>query len=282
MKEFISKHWLSIVTLIILLFAIFVFAISKTMNDAANVGDYLAGFAGSLAFLWLIASFKQQQKALAIQSEELTLQRKAIELQGKELKNLGKFSALEQVRIIVQDAVNQIKMSETHTKDHTDFLTILIDDKLYKSFDFISTSNNISEIAAIYREWLPIETEIRGFFNKIVTASKIYLEQVSEEDVDFSEEALLFIQNNMQQIIKIPYISEVAGTLQSFIPIFIQLHPFLIKMQLAGIAAMSLGMNNNIQKIFDEKMFVELKKELDQYDLDYPAILSLYNKATGD
>lgn len=282
MKEFISKYWLSLVTLIILLFAIFVFAISKTMNDAANVGDYLAGFAGSLAFLWLIASFKQQQKALTIQSEELTLQRKAIELQGKELKNLGKFSALEQVRTIVQGAVHQIKTSVTSTQDHNDFLTKLIDDKLYKNFDFVFESTNIAEIAAIYREWLPIETEMRDFFNKIVTASKIYLEQVSEENVDFSEESFEFIQKNMQQIIKIPYITEVAGTLQTTIPIFLQLRPFLVRMQLAGMAAMSLGMNNNVQKIFDEKMFVGLKKELDQYDLDYPAILNLYNKATGD
>jgi hypothetical protein len=277
MNFFFKNNWIIILSGLIVLIAILVFLTSDTLDDAAKVGDFLAGFASSLAFLWLIASFKQQQNELKIQREELTLQRKAIELQGQELKNLSKFSALEQVRLIAYSAMEQVKLSDTSTKDHNDFLNVFISKEFFENMEVMFDSTNEVEIASIYKKWVPIEMEMRGFFNKISTASKIYLEQVSDEKIDFAQEDFQFIQNNIEQIKKIPYIAEVANTLVAFGGMFIQYEPFLKKIQLSGVTAMSLGLGKRTHKLFDEYMFEDLKKELDKYGLEYPAIIQRYN-----
>jgi hypothetical protein len=77
------KQWLWIVTALLIIASMFIFQTSETLEDAARKADFLAGISAALAFLWLVAGFRLQSREIAIQREELHLQRIAIEQQKK-------------------------------------------------------------------------------------------------------------------------------------------------------------------------------------------------------
>lgn len=79
---------------------------SMPLNE---VGDFLAGAFGPVAFLWLVLGFLQQgeelslsTKALNMQAEELQKSTEALKLQAEELKN-----SVEQQTILAQEALTQ-------------------------------------------------------------------------------------------------------------------------------------------------------------------------------
>lgn len=65
--------------------------------DLNELGDFLAGAFGPIAFLWLVLGFLQQGRELKLSSE-------ALQLQAKELKN-----SVEQQTIMAQAALQQIE-----------------------------------------------------------------------------------------------------------------------------------------------------------------------------
>lgn len=145
------------------------------LEKSAQVGDWLAGFAGTLAFLWLIASFQQQKNQLIIQSEELKLQREAIQLQAKELKNIGRFSVLEQVERIVKNAITDMESTGYITKIN-ELVTFPTNNDFVTNLDILFDSNDRDLIVTKYQEWAIKEMEIRTFIARIATALRIYLE----------------------------------------------------------------------------------------------------------
>jgi hypothetical protein len=54
-------------------------------TSSAQVGDFFAGISATLAFIWLIAGF-------LLQTKELGLQRKSLDLQKEELKKIAELS----------------------------------------------------------------------------------------------------------------------------------------------------------------------------------------------
>jgi hypothetical protein len=55
----------------------------ETLNQ---IGGFIAGFAGALAFVWLVAAYHLQGNELKLQREELKLQRASLDLQKEELR----------------------------------------------------------------------------------------------------------------------------------------------------------------------------------------------------
>ncbi len=43
------------------------YAMTSTPHQAADVGNFVAGFAGALAFIWLVAGYQQQGEELKLQ-----------------------------------------------------------------------------------------------------------------------------------------------------------------------------------------------------------------------
>lgn len=78
----IADIMIALLTLICIGYAIYVF--NKSTNsifpiagvEAAQTGDFIAGFAGSLAFIWLVAGFHLQRKELKEQREEFQVMNK--------------------------------------------------------------------------------------------------------------------------------------------------------------------------------------------------------------
>lgn len=54
-----------------------------------NFGDFLAGLAAPLAFLWLVVGYLQQGEELRLQRQQLELQREELKLQREEVKRLA-------------------------------------------------------------------------------------------------------------------------------------------------------------------------------------------------
>lgn len=68
-----------------------------------TLGDFLAGVFGPLSFLWLVAGYFQQQQELRLNTEELSLSRKAQMLQVNELEK-----QVEQNRVMIATQQQQL------------------------------------------------------------------------------------------------------------------------------------------------------------------------------
>jgi len=80
-------------------------------STIADVGQFVSGIAGALAFLWIILAYRQQSRQLELQRRELQLQRRelimsraALQLQAQELKN-----SVEQQRELVSVTRQQVE-----------------------------------------------------------------------------------------------------------------------------------------------------------------------------
>lgn len=69
---------------------------NKNFPDELNsIGDFLAGMFSPLAFLWLIVSYYQSQKAVSIQAEELNQNTKALADQVEEMRKTAEIQHLQ-------------------------------------------------------------------------------------------------------------------------------------------------------------------------------------------
>lgn len=69
---------------------------NKSFPDELNsIGDFLAGVFSPLAFLWLIVSYYQSQKAVSIQAEELNQNTKALADQVEEMRKTAEIQHLQ-------------------------------------------------------------------------------------------------------------------------------------------------------------------------------------------
>lgn len=107
-KRYIISHWLRVTTVLICCAALLVFLFSDGPNTANEYGDFLAGFAGSLAFLWLVASFSLQRRELALQREELALQR-------EEFSAMNKIALYDHVRLMIESCLEQVAKHPANT-----------------------------------------------------------------------------------------------------------------------------------------------------------------------
>jgi hypothetical protein len=72
--------------------------------SVADVGQFVSGVAASLAFLWFVLAYLQQNGQLRLQREELLLQRDELVLQRQATKRLAD-EAREQLEVLRQTAV---------------------------------------------------------------------------------------------------------------------------------------------------------------------------------
>lgn len=75
-----------------------------------EVGDFLAGAFGPVAFFWLVTGYLMQNKELSMNRDELKISRMALESQADELKN----SAMQQAKVanLMQIEIENTKNAE--------------------------------------------------------------------------------------------------------------------------------------------------------------------------
>jgi hypothetical protein len=97
----LSTQWPWLFTVLIILVAIVAFVVIPGTDTLSQVGDFVAGFAAALAFIWLIAAYRLQAQELSLQRNELTLQREAVQQHRDESRKMAKYAALEQASRIL-------------------------------------------------------------------------------------------------------------------------------------------------------------------------------------
>jgi len=164
--------------------------------------DVLSGYAAALAFLWLIAGYR-------LQTKELKEQRKAIELQSEELTRMAKFSALEHVRVLIQDAVkglreHPVQVDGKRIVNGPDDLIIFVGGSA--EWNVLFTSDNADEIVKLYVEFRHCRQVHDTFVQSYLETIRFYLESNKINDkLDVSNPD--FLKENYDLLIKLPYIA---------------------------------------------------------------------------
>ena len=91
-----------------------------------NIGDYLAGVAAPIAFLWLVLGYKQQGKELSINNDMLRLQHEEL-LNSVVAQNSQALSMKQQIDLLIRDKYYpKFKLENFHYDTTEDFIEIII------------------------------------------------------------------------------------------------------------------------------------------------------------
>jgi hypothetical protein len=168
----------SYITIFIVTLAFFL-AVKKDFGSLSlnETGDFFAGFAGVLAFLWIIVTVLLQNRDLNLQYEEIKNMRAATESQARSLLSAEVFKALEYVN-------QQFLQKSPYIKERRNVV-----DQEIKDFMIQFPSDRRPEIA--FKAKLDI-SEVWGYF-KSKGVTKLYLD-LEDLKSDFDYEAFLKLQ----------------------------------------------------------------------------------------
>jgi thiaminase len=249
-----------------LVLAVIILAFSKNLEQAAQIGEFISGFAAALAFLWLIASFQLQAREIAAQREELKLQRTALEGQALELINASKFSALSQIADIMEKARDKVASSHI-VKDEGELLGRFTAE--LPVWKIILESKNPQQVQDSYQAWLKIEGLVRGYISSIAMALRIYLEYFARQDFDRSQNDEDFVYVYQTWMNKVPYLSEHSANAFMLANFLMMYQPALKAMRLAGLMSSADVFGKSL---FKEGALEQMKKELQESGAPIPAI----------
>jgi len=273
LKIFKDKFATQILTVLILAVAFIVY-ISKDIEKAAQIGDFLAGFAGALAFLWLIESFRQQQYEIKMQKEEIKMQRKALELQAEELKNANKIATYNHIQQLSTESIFELYNANIGIKTHSELFNIFFKD-LSKYKIIFSESEDKEEIVKAWMEWWNIEQSVNIFVSKIAFALKLYIEYKTNVQTT-SKMNIDYIEAHLEEMKEIPYLEQFYGTFKNLIiPMKVSI-PYLNLFRLSGTLALMIDQDDTLKEEMNKQTFKELLKSLDDNNIEYPNIYSIY------
>ena len=252
----------------------FVVYISKDIEKAAQTGDFLAGFAGALAFLWLIESFRQQQYEIKMQKEEIKMQRKALELQAEELKNANKIATYNHIQQLSTESISELYNANIGIKTHSELFNIFFKD-LSKYKMIFSESEDKEEIVKAWVEWWNIEQSVNIFVSKIAFALKLYIEY--KTNIQITQNMNIdYIEVHIEEMKEIPYLEQFYGTFKNLVIPMKVSTPYLNLFRLSGTLALMIDQDDTLKEEMNKQTFKELLINLDDSNIEYPKIYSIY------
>ena len=265
----LSRRWVWVITGAIVLTAIVVYRCFDTLDHAAQFGEYLSGFSAALAFLWLIAGFRLQSAEIAMQREELKLQRIAAENQAKELRNSARFASLSQIETLLQRANSQIQGSELGIKGPLEISTFWLNGT--KQWKTMLETTDATTYTNLYSKWLKIESLSRQYIATLAHALKIYLEHNTEASLDLSlpDDQFIYIYSSWMN--RAPYLSEHAGPAYMVANLIFLYGPGLEALQLGYLFATKQLLGEKIVKM---DVLNERKAAAETAGLQLPAIIA--------
>lgn len=261
-----KEHWLWILTGLIIIVAIITPIVVSKFEDASYVGGYLSGFAATLAFIWLIASFRLQSQELTLQRKELELQRRAIELQTSEIQSMSKYAALEQVANVVNGAVQKLSKSKSGVTTPEELYQVSMPTAEWAT---LMESTNPQEVYNAYKNWGTKYGAATHFLASMTVAAKLYLKSTNNTSVDYSLSDAKFFYGNKVWIEKIPHISEYFHNTYLVAEAMTMLEPGVKSIHLAGVTALKQLFS---KEAVDKKYVEELISYHRERGLKGPAI----------
>jgi len=220
-RHALLKNWLAYATLTFIFIAVIVLVMQGFPKSANEVGDFLAGFAGALAFLWLIASFHIQSKELVMQRKELQLQREAMSKQTQEFKHLAQFSALEHVKNMMDLMLRDLdehplnKKKPGSVKQPSDLTAPLI--KYYCDSAPMPLLKSIveSEVREDFENFKRIKKAEERFIRAYISAANFMINKGNPSSIDMSDKD--FIDKYITVLRMTPYLSTHLDTVCSIL-----------------------------------------------------------------
>ncbi|MDD3847321.1 MAG: hypothetical protein PHC90_13310 [Syntrophorhabdaceae bacterium] len=232
-----AHRWPWVLSGLIIVFAVLMFWCIPDMTGRSQLGDYLAGIASTIAFIWLIAAYLQQGNELRLQREELALQRISIDLQREELKRLGKFAALEQVsHLLEQFDLSLRSNSQSPVKSANDLPMAFINTlPLWKP---ILEASDTQAVYDSYMAWAKIEAPCNEFLSRIVSAVELYCEATGDVVFAIGTSPVEKVYFNYDKLLNIPFVRQYVGAAHQVATNMVLMEPGIDKMHLAGYGAM--------------------------------------------
>lgn len=241
-------------------------SIEKSGLFGDSFGLLTSLFSG-LAFAGLIITIVMQKDELAMQREELKLQRSALEAQVKELQSMSKYSALDQVKSMIDSALSRLASSGGVATKLEHFFTSMMPGPEWKT---IIESTNPQEVMQAYQVYSKRNDPAITFVSAFSNAAKFYLRSVGNEHVDYKLNDNEFVVINQPWLKEVPYLSIYLQSVTQFAEIQLTYEPAHKIFMLAFLVA-SQKMTGK-KEIIKEGSIEELVDYLKQHDKDLPAI----------
>jgi len=252
---------------LIVLSALLVLMFSSQLSNAASVGDFIAGFAGALAFLWLVAGYRMQAEELSAQKEELKLQRIALQNQVSELKSMTRFAAIDQVKSMVDSALHRLSQSGGEITKPEQFFAAMLPGPEWK---VLAESTDPEEVMAAYtvygKKHGPADTFVSGF----ASAARFYLRSIGNEHVDYNLPDQEFVVINNPWLKDVPYLSTYLQMVTTYAEQKLNYEPGHKIFMLAFLVA-SQKMSGN-PDIIKKESIAEIMEYLKEHDKELPEI----------
>ncbi|UMA65399.1 hypothetical protein LVO79_02740 [Roseivivax marinus] len=264
------QNWNWYLSGLLAVLALFFYTFLPDIESKAQHGDFVAGFASALAFIWLIASFNQQKAELGLQRNELAMQRAAIEEQSKAMAVSAEYDLLSGCMLEIDNFQRELEKTP-NTVNSINEISIALTDGV-KYWKTILESTDPEVISEAYMKWTPIEISAHSFTKAYVSACNRYFD-FKQLDVTASDDPIAYVIQNESSIRKIPQIGNYAGMAYVIANFLSTTEPGLKKISLAGSCALSLSSNN---AMFETEYINGLIKYIKDRDGDFPKIYAKF------
>jgi len=232
-----KRHWPWALTGAVLGLAAWVAAETEGWPRAGDVGDFVAGFSGALAFIWLIAGYLQQRDELALQREELKAQRESLDLQKAELHRMAVNAALGQIATMLMDFRTRLpQYGVPNLNSYED-----IGHKLMEYLNELGRASRATEVETIinsYSAWRWRENIALRFFAALKMGAEIYARD-GEVTLRHEEDPVRFVMLNDAALRSIPHISDCMHPALAIARALDSLRPWRDRARERYVAAMS-------------------------------------------
>jgi hypothetical protein len=254
------------VALVALTWPVSELSIEKSGVFGDSFGLLTSLFSG-LAFAGLIITIVMQKDELAMQREELKLQRSALESQVKELQSMSRYSALDQVRSMIDSALSRLSSSGGETTKPEQFFASMMPGPEWK---VLIESTNPEEVMQAYKVYSQKNGPASTFVSAFSNAAKFYLRSVGNEQVDYKLSDNEFVVINQPWLKEIPYLSTHLQSVVQFAETQLTYEPAHKMFMLAFLVA-SQKMTG-IKEIIKEGSIEELVDYLKKHEKELPTI----------
>ncbi len=276
MCKWIRANWAIVLaistTIVIICLGVWVYYVER-LSVAGQVGNIFGGFAGALAFIWLVTGFYYQLKELTIQRTELSFQRRELELQREslnaqvfEIKHMGELASLAHVRGVMELAETRLTNNESpySSLNMVEVTWMMAFPSLIKT---IRESTDAGEVLEAANKLIGLKNPVHAFMSEFKSAFLLY---ASAKTLNVKEHAdpFRFILLNRDVLADVPYLSQYSPIAGQIARRFCIDERFISITQLAHMAVSKIILG---ARITEGKEYAIKYKEVEDWGLT-PAI----------
>lgn len=254
--RFLTGNWPSIATIITLAAAVTAWVALSSNSSLEAMGSYISGVVSAITLLWLAIGQKHQLTELALQRQELALQRAAAQQQALELHDAARIAAMTQIQSLVDDAVEIVRASGL-VDSETQLLQLYMSGIEY--WKDIEESSNPTRVISASNEWIKREGICKRYLNSIAAAMKLHQEINNPEHkipTDKESEEVVYVYQPWVK--NAPFISDQIGVAAVLAQFVMMLKPGSKRAMLATMVAHAKSLKPGI---FIEGKLNEMRDE---------------------